>query len=125
MSHVDIDCSIRHQPGASSIWACGIISLLILVVAFRSPSRKFWFIMIVVSMLPLVIALVDRSRLLAQAKIWLASDPAAEAKMGEVVIELNEIYPVGITTTVIPLLLTLMASVVTERRRNRVRPAPS
>jgi hypothetical protein len=122
MSPANIDCSIRHQPGASSIGACGIISLLILVVAFRSPSRKFWFIMIVVSLLPLVIALVDRSRLLAQAKIWLASDPAAEAKMREVVIELNEIYPVGITTTVIPLLLILIASVVTARRRNRVRP---
>ena len=81
--------------------------------------------MIVVSMLPLAIALVDRSRLLAQAKIWLASDPAAEAKMREVVIELNEIYPVGITTTVIPLLLILIASMATRRGRKHLPPRTS
>lgn len=109
-----IDCSVRSGPGFPFVFLSVFICLILLVGMFRGASKRFWLVMLLISLLPLGFALLQRERGLATAKAELGnppySDPNVDSKIAEAVAEVNQVIPAGITATAIPLALALIGA---------------
>ena len=93
---------------------------------FRGASKRFWLIMLLISLLPLGFALLQRESSLASAKAELGnppySDPNIDIKFAEAVAEVNQLIPAGIAATAIPIVLVLIGARFGKRKST---PLPS